>query len=256
MPPRLVLLGLLASSALAYAWPDLFGDGFDPFLASKPWLWPLIAAAMFVIGWLLPRDEVRQVADRWPAVLAGTAIQYTAMPLLAFGFGLLLAPDRDALVGILLVGCVPGAMASNVLTLLARGHVSYSVGLTTAATLLSPLVVPLAMRLTLGQVEVDFPVGRTVAELVGYVVTAGRGGPPARQAAGLVAAAGRAGRPGGRQPGDPLDHRRGRGRQPGAAGPSAAPPAGGVAGGEPAGLPGRGPGGAGRCGCRRRCGGP
>ncbi|WP_197447062.1 bile acid:sodium symporter family protein [Tautonia plasticadhaerens] len=170
MPPRLVLLGLLASSALAYAWPDRFGSGFDPFLASKPYLWPLIAAAMFVIGWLLPRDEVRQVAHRWPAVLGGTALQYAAMPLLAFGFGLLLAPDRDALVGILLVGCVPGAMASNVLTLLARGHVSYSVGLTTAATLLSPLVVPLAMRLTLGQVEVAFPVGRTVAELVGYVV--------------------------------------------------------------------------------------
>ena len=170
MPPRLVLTGLIASSALAYAWPDLFGDGSDPFLASKPYLWPLIAAAMFVIGWLLPRDEVRQVADRWPAVLAGTALQYTAMPLLAFGFGTLLAPDRDALVGILLVGCVPGAMASNVLTLLARGHVSYSVSLTTAATLLSPLVVPLAMRLMLGHVDVAFPVGRTVAELVGYVV--------------------------------------------------------------------------------------
>lgn len=102
--------------------------------------------------------------------MAGAAIQYTAMPLLALGFGLLLAPDQDALVGILLVGCVPGAMASNVLTLLARGNVSYSVSLTTAATLLSPVVVPLVMRLTLGRVEVSFPVGKTVAELLGYVV--------------------------------------------------------------------------------------
>ena len=170
MPPRLVLPALLLISALAYTWPDLLGEGFDPFLLSKGWLWPLIASAMLLIGWLLPRDEVRQLADRWPSVLAGTVIQYSTMPLLAFGFGVLLAPDRDTLVGIILVGCVPGAMASNVLTLMARGHVSYSVSLTTMATLLSPLVVPLAMRLTLGRVDVEFPVGRTVAELVGYVV--------------------------------------------------------------------------------------
>lgn len=50
MPPRFVLLGLLASSGLAYAWPGLLGAGFDPFLLSRGWLWPLIAAAMFLIG--------------------------------------------------------------------------------------------------------------------------------------------------------------------------------------------------------------
>lgn len=170
MPPRFVLLGLLILSLLAFAWPEVFGTGLDPFLLSKPYLWPLIATAMFIIGWLLPRDELRQVAQRWPTVLAGTAIQYAAMPLLGLSFGLLLAPDRDALIGILLVGCVPGAMASNVLTLMARGNVSYSVSLTTSATLLSPLVVPLALRLTLGHVQVAFPVGRTVAELLCYVV--------------------------------------------------------------------------------------
>jgi len=41
-------------------------------------------------------------------------------------------------------------MASNVLTMAARGNVSYSVGLTTSATLLSPLVVPVALMLTGG----------------------------------------------------------------------------------------------------------
>ncbi len=170
MSPRLVLLGLVAISALAFVWPDWFGEGNDPFLVSKGWLWPLIAFAMFVIGWLLPRNEVRQLAVRWPMVLYGTAIQYTAMPLLAFGFSWMLAPDRDSMVGVFLVGCVPGAMASNVLTLLARGNVSYSVSLTTTATLLSPLVVPLALKWTMGHIDVAFPVARTIIELVGYVV--------------------------------------------------------------------------------------
>jgi BASS family bile acid:Na+ symporter len=55
-----------------------------------------------------------------------------------------------------MVGCVPGAMASNVLTLNARGNASYSVSLTTSATLFSPLAVPLALGLTLsGDQSVD-----------------------------------------------------------------------------------------------------
>jgi len=53
------------------------------------------------------------------------------------------------MVGIIIVGCVPGAMASNVLTLVARGNVSYSVSLTTSSTILSPVFVPLALWLAL-----------------------------------------------------------------------------------------------------------
>src|SRR5690606_38903991 len=44
--------------------------------------------------------------------------------------------------------------ASNVLTLLARGNVSYSVSLTTLATLASPLVVPACFLLLLRE-QVD-----------------------------------------------------------------------------------------------------
>ena len=49
------------------------------------------------------------------------------------------------LIGVIIVGCVPGAMASNVLTMIAGGNVSYSVSLTTVSTIVSPVVVPIAM---------------------------------------------------------------------------------------------------------------
>ena len=62
-----------------------------------------------------------------------TLIQYTAMPLAAYGVGRLLGLDGPLLIGVVMVGCVPGAMASNVLTLIARGNVSYSLSLTTMA---------------------------------------------------------------------------------------------------------------------------
>ncbi|MEZ6068826.1 MAG: bile acid:sodium symporter family protein [Pirellulales bacterium] len=102
---------------------------------------------MLAIGWMLPADEVHRVISQWPKVLGGTSVQFLAMPLLGWSMGRLFGLEGDHMLGIVMVGCVPGAMASNVLTLMARGNVSYSVSLTTSATLLSPLVVPLGLWL-------------------------------------------------------------------------------------------------------------
>ncbi len=159
MIQRYLLIWLCLSSGLAYFWPQLVSSRFsdlpswldDPWLAAKPYLWPMIAVTMFAIGYMLPRDEVRQVVRRWPTVLGGTATQYTAMPLIAFCVGTLFRLDQGAMIGMMIVGCVPGAMASNVLTLNARGNTSYSVSLTTSATILSPLVVPLLLWLLMGK---------------------------------------------------------------------------------------------------------
>lgn len=173
MLQRHLLLWLILSSAIAIWWPSLWGHGrssdaensetgapsqFDPLLVysaetGRPRprfpLGTVVAFTMFAIGTLLPRDEVAMVVQRWPTVLGGTTVQYTSMPLLAWGLATAFDLPRDLFVGIVLVGCVPGAMASNVLTLAARGNISYSVSLTTLATLLSPMVVPLALQLTL-----------------------------------------------------------------------------------------------------------
>ncbi|HRX77626.1 MAG TPA: bile acid:sodium symporter family protein [Pirellulaceae bacterium] len=142
MLERFLLLWLLLTSGVAYFFPE-------PLVATKVTLPWLITITMFSIGLMLPRDEVRQVFLRWPTVFAGTALQYAVMPLLAFGMGKSFGLTGDAFIGIVVVGCVPGAMASNVLTLNARGNTSYSVSLTTAATFLSPIAVPLVLALAL-----------------------------------------------------------------------------------------------------------
>ena len=169
MLQRLLLLWLILLSLLAYRWTAWWPSVWNPFTATAPGLKYLFAVTMLAIGSLLPRDEVRQVMRRWPTVLGGTAIQYTAMPLLAYGLGRLFGLQGAWMVGIVMVGCVPGAMASNVLTLVSRGNVSYSVSLTTSATLLSPLVVPFALWLALRQ-TVEFPVGETILKLCWMVV--------------------------------------------------------------------------------------
>jgi BASS family bile acid:Na+ symporter len=164
LPVWLVLLCLMA-----FVWPTLLPERPDPFLLSKPCLPHLIAVTMLAIGSLLPRDELLGVFRRWPLVLFGTAVQYSSMPALAYLSSQVWGLDGPWLIGCLMVGCVPGAMASNVLTLIARGNVSYSVSLTTSATLLSPLVVPFVMWLTVGRFA-EFPVVRTGVELLLMVV--------------------------------------------------------------------------------------
>lgn len=142
-----VWLGLICG--LAYVWPGWFPTIGDPFVATGPVLRYLIAITMFSVGCLMRRDELRQVVRDWPMVVSGTVIQYTATPLMAYGFGKLFGLDEAHFIGVIIVGCVPGAMASNILTMVARGNVSYSVSLTTVSTMVSPLVVPAAMWICL-----------------------------------------------------------------------------------------------------------
>jgi BASS family bile acid:Na+ symporter len=72
-------------------------------------------------------------------------------------------------VGIVLVGCVPGAMASNVMSVLFDADVALSVALTTLATLVCPLVLALWLPL-LADVRVAVPVEALVTNTLWMVV--------------------------------------------------------------------------------------
>ncbi len=153
MLQRYLMLWLILSSGISFFWPMLFPGVFDPFLPGKDFskdaLTGAIFLVMFAVGSVLQLEEVKEVGRRWPAVIYGTSVQYGCMPLLAYVIGHAFGFDKVTLLGVIMVGCVPGAMASNVLTLTCRGNVSYSVALTTLATMLSPIAVPLALWLTL-----------------------------------------------------------------------------------------------------------
>lgn len=151
MIQRYLLVLLCATSLVGFYWPAWTPPGTpDPFVLSKPYIGWMIAVTMLAIGYMLPRREVSATLRRWPTVLTGTGVQYVTMPTLAWLFARLFGLGQEAEIGVIMVGCVPGAMASNVLTMNARGNTSYSVGLTTAATMLSPVMVPLTLWLTLG----------------------------------------------------------------------------------------------------------
>lgn len=146
---RSILVWLVLTSGLAFLWP-VERWGYDPFVASPVLLWSLIGVTMFALGTLVQPQELQPLRESPWWVVLGVATQITVMPAAAWLSTRLVPLPTELAAGVILVGCVPGAMASNVLTNTARGSVAYSVSLTAVATLLSPLTVPLLLWMLVG----------------------------------------------------------------------------------------------------------
>ncbi|NND98594.1 MAG: bile acid:sodium symporter family protein [Pirellulaceae bacterium] len=146
---RSLLFWLVVSSGIAFFWPSE-SIGVDPFVVSKTLLWCLVVITMFSLGTLVRADELQPLRSRPWWVVLGVATQIVVMPAAAWTMTQWIPMDAELAAGVILVGCVPGAMASNVLTHVAGGSVAYSVSLTTVATMLSPITVPTVLSIVAG----------------------------------------------------------------------------------------------------------
>lgn len=123
----------------------------------------ILGIIMLTMGLTLTPDDFRLLAKRPWDILIGTCAQFTIMPLVAFSITWLfsqipaLAPYSTAMtIGIILVGCCPGGVSSNIMSFLCKGDVAYSVGMTCASTLLAPVLTPLLVLWLAGaKVDVD-----------------------------------------------------------------------------------------------------
>ena len=80
------------------------------------------------------------------------------MPLLAYSLCKVFGLDNQLAIGIILVGCCPGGVSSNIMSYLCKGDVAFSVGMTTVSTLLAPIATPfLVLALAGERVDVDAP---------------------------------------------------------------------------------------------------
>jgi BASS family bile acid:Na+ symporter len=90
--------------------------------------------------------ELQETVRRPGHIAKGVLTQYTVMPLLGYLAATLSGLPPALALGFIIVGCAPGAMASNVIVYLAGGAVAYSISLTVVATVLSPLLTPALVK--------------------------------------------------------------------------------------------------------------
>jgi BASS family bile acid:Na+ symporter len=117
---------------------------------------PLLQIIMFGMGTAMSLGDFAGVIKMPRAVIIGVTCQFVIMPFLGFTIANLFAFPPEIAAGVILIGCAPSGLASNVMSFLAKANLALSITITALATLLSPFLTPVLMRLLAGQyVAVD-----------------------------------------------------------------------------------------------------
>ena len=135
----------------------------------------ILGIIMLTMGLTLTTDDFRILAKRPLDILIGAAAQFFIMPCVAYLLVKVFHLEPALALGILLVGCCPGGVSSNIMSYLCHGDVAFSVGMTCASTLLAPLMTPLLMKLTAGEIiEID-AIGMFLNILIVTIIPVGIG---------------------------------------------------------------------------------
>lgn len=112
----------------------------------------ILGVIMLTMGLTLTTQDFRILAKRPFDIFVGACAQFVIMPGVAYLLVHVWHLDSALALGILLVGCCPGGVSSNIMSYLCHGDVAFSVGMTCASTVLAPFMTPLLMKITAGQI--------------------------------------------------------------------------------------------------------
>ncbi len=118
---------------------------------------PLLQIIMFGMGSQMSLNDFTGVIRMPKGVLLGIFSHYTIMPLVGFGIANIFNFPAEIKAGIILIGCVPSGLASNVMSYIANANLALAITIGAISTLLSPVVTPFLMKILGGQyIEVSF----------------------------------------------------------------------------------------------------
>lgn len=140
---------IFAAVSASLYYPELFiGIGDYQF---KGLILPLLIIIMFGMGTSMSIADFSRVAKMPKGVFIGLVCQFSIMPVVGFGLATFsgLAPEIAA--GIILVGCSPSGLASNVMAYISGANLALSLTLTAVSTLLAPLIMPYYMAFFAGE---------------------------------------------------------------------------------------------------------
>jgi len=140
---------IVFAAAIALTFPQYFlvVHGFE----LKRLILPLLQVITFGVGCTMNMHEFSGAWKSPRGILVGVASHYCIMPLIALSIARSFHFPPEIAAGLVLVGCCPSGLASNVIAFIARADLALSVTITTISTMLSPFLTPLLMRTLAGQ---------------------------------------------------------------------------------------------------------
>lgn len=117
---------------------------------------PFVQVTMLGMGAQMSFDDFKGVIKMPKGVLTGVFCQFTVMPLLGFTLSRIFNFSPEIAAGVVLIGVVPSAMASNVMSFLAKANLALAITIGAIGTMMAPFITPLLMKWLGGQyIEID-----------------------------------------------------------------------------------------------------
>jgi bile acid:Na+ symporter, BASS family len=160
-------ISIIFAAVIALVAPQYFIEinGFK----LKTLIVPLLQIIMFGMGTTMSIADFRSVIKTPKAVFVGLLCQFTIMPFVGFAIANLFSFPPEIAAGILLIGCSPSGLASNVMAYIAKANVALSITITSCATLLAPILTPALMKLLAGQF-IDISFGAMFFDIIKMVI--------------------------------------------------------------------------------------
>lgn len=130
---------------------------------------PFTQITMLGMGAQMSFDDFKGVVKMPKGVLIGIVCHFTVMPLVGFMLSKLFHFPAEVAAGVVLIGCVPSAMASNVMSFLAKANLALAVTIGAVGTMLAPLLTPLLMQ-WLGGEYVEINVLKMMMEIINMII--------------------------------------------------------------------------------------
>lgn len=140
---------IFAGVTLAMYYPQYFLQVGDLKLTAL--IIPLIQIIMFGMGTSMSVGDFGAIFKSPKGVFVGVSAQLMIMPIIGYALAKASNFPPEIAAGIVLIGCSPSGVASNVMAYLAKANLALSITITSIATLISPFITPLLMKLLAGE---------------------------------------------------------------------------------------------------------
>lgn len=134
-----------------------------------------LATVMLGLGMSLVPGDFARISRNPTAIGVGLVCQLLLLPAIGFGIAMVFDLSATLAIGLVVVSLCPGGVLSNAICHLVRGDLALSVGLTAAASLVTPFTIPLLYTLAAAYwstagTTLDLPVAETIVQLLGISV--------------------------------------------------------------------------------------
>ena len=135
---------IIIAAMLAMLFPSVFITIGD--FQLKRLIVPLLQIIMFGMGTTMGLKDFEGVVKAPRSVFIGLICQFSIMPVVGYTLAVLFQFPAEVAAGVILVGCSPSGLASNVMSFIAKANVALSLTITAVATLVAPFITPLLMK--------------------------------------------------------------------------------------------------------------